>query len=47
MKDKKAEHMGGKSGKARGHMGKKQAGFGAKLGKGRMGKAGIEGPHKK
>lgn len=46
----KKEHMGGKSNKMRhGGMGKKEAGFGSKLGKshggGKMGKM-IEGPHK-
>jgi len=46
-KDGHEEHMGGKhhSGKHHG-MGKKEAGFGSKLGKHHMGKAKMEGPHK-
>jgi hypothetical protein len=44
---KREEHMGGKHSHGKHHgMGKKEAGFGAKLGKSH-GKSGLEGPHKK
>ncbi len=46
MKGKKDMHMGGKSSHGKsGGLGKKEAGFGAKLGK-MKGKSGLEGPHK-
>lgn len=44
--DGKEKRMGGKHGGKSHGMGKKEAGFGAKLGKMNMGKAKMEGPHK-
>ena len=43
---KREEHMGGKHSSKHHGMGKKEHGFGGKLGKGKMGKSGLEGPHK-
>lgn len=42
----KTPKMGSKSGGKRLAFGKKIGGFGSKLGKGKMGKSNIEGPHK-
>lgn len=46
--ESKHESMGGKHHEGKRHgMGKKESGFGAKLGKHHMGKAKMEGPHGK
>lgn len=45
--EKKEHHMGGKGHGHKEHgMGKKMEGFGGKMGKAKMGKADIQGPHK-